>query len=96
MAVTLAVSYRARPGSEEEVAGFLRKMTELTRQEPGCLHYSAHRSVDDPRDFLLFEQYVDTAALEAHSSTDYFHRYVLQGAVPLLEERVRRTYAPLE
>lgn len=96
MAVTLAVTYRARAGSEDEVAEYLRKMMELTRAEPGCLHYSAHRSTEDRREFLLFEQYVDQAALDAHSASDYFRHYVLDGAIPLLEERVRRTYTPVE
>lgn len=95
MAVTLAVTWRARPGTEERIETILRRMTVLTNEEPGCLHYSVHRSVDDPREFLLFEQYVDEAGLEAHSTSDYFKENVLEGALPLLEERVRRTYTPL-
>ncbi len=95
MAVTLAVTWRARPGSEEEVAGILRTMVGLTNQEPGCLHYSAHRSTEDPVEFFLFEQYRDAAAFDAHQAADYFKQHVLGEALPLLEDRVRRFYEPL-
>ncbi len=96
MAVTLAVTWKARPGSEARISEILRTMVGLTNQEPGCLHYSAHRSKDDPRDFLLFEQYRDDAAFDAHQAADYFQRYVIGEALPLLEERVRRFYEPVQ
>ena len=95
MAVTLAVTWRARPGNEAAIEATLRAMVELTNREPGCLHFSAHRSTTDPTEFLIFEQYRDQTALDEHSNSDYFKHHVLEVAVPLLEDRVRRYYEPL-
>lgn len=95
MGYVLAVTWVARPGEEERVAEALRKMVPLTAAEPGCIHYRAHRSTDDPRRFFLFEEYVDESGLQAHMDSDHFKRHVLGEAVPLLEKRERLAYRPL-
>src|SRR5436190_19249072 len=91
----LAVTWVARAGEEERVAAILRQMVPLTRAEPGCVAYAAHRAADEPRRFFLFEEYVDEAALQAHSDSEHFRRHVLGEAVPLLERRERLSYVPL-
>jgi (4S)-4-hydroxy-5-phosphonooxypentane-2,3-dione isomerase len=96
MGYVLAVTWVATPGEEERVADVLRAMVPLTRAEPGCIQYTAHRSVDDPRRFFLFEEYVDEAALQAHTETDHFQRHVIGEAVPRLERRERLAYRPLD
>ncbi len=93
--IVLTATWRAKPGNEQRCAEILELMTPLTRAEPGCLFYQAHRSADDPRTFELYEQYVDQAALEAHSASDYFKQYVLGEAVPLLELRSRAFLEPI-
>ena len=98
MAYVLAVNWRAREGEEENVANLLRTMRPLCQGpgEPGCLVYEVSRSIDDPRDFFLYEVYVDEAAFQAHQETDYFRQNVLTEALPRLESRVRRPYEPLD
>jgi (4S)-4-hydroxy-5-phosphonooxypentane-2,3-dione isomerase len=95
MGYVLAVTWVARQGEEERVADALRKMVPATQAEPGCIHYYAHRSLDDPRRFFLFEEYVSEAGLQAHTQTEHFQRHVLGEAVPLLESRERLAYRPL-
>jgi quinol monooxygenase YgiN len=95
MGYVLAVTWRAKPGQEERVAEILRTMVPLTRQEPGCVHYYAHVATDDPRRFFLFEEYRDEAAFEAHCEADYFKKWVLGEAVPILESRDRLVYRSL-
>jgi quinol monooxygenase YgiN len=52
--------------------------------------------VDDPNAFLVYEAYVDEAAMEAHLETAHF-REIVQGRVnPLLESRESRTYRVIE
>jgi quinol monooxygenase YgiN len=96
MGYVLAVTWVAKPGEEERVASALRSMMPPTRAEPGCITYVAHRSLDDPRRFFLFEEYVDEGGLRAHMETDHFQRHVIGEAVPLLESRERLAYEPLE
>ena len=95
MGYVLAVTWVAKSGEEEAVAEILRKLVPLTQAEPGCVHYYAHRSTDDPRRFFLFEEYVDEDALRAHSESEHFQRYVLGEALPRLDSRERLSYQPL-
>ncbi len=43
------------------------RLTAMTRAEDeGCLTYVFHQRQDNPREFLLYEQWRDEAALDAH------------------------------
>ena len=95
MTVVLAVTWVAREGEREAVAELLRRLTPLSRAEPGCLQYDAHRDPDDPDRFFLFERYVDEAALEAHSTSAHFQELVVAEALPRLASRKRVALLPL-
>jgi (4S)-4-hydroxy-5-phosphonooxypentane-2,3-dione isomerase len=94
--IVLMVTYVAKEGREEELAARLREMTGYTRQEPGCLAYVAHRSQKEPRKFLLYERYVDEAALDAHRTSPYFRRIVQGEYHELLESRSPEFYTIVE
>jgi quinol monooxygenase YgiN len=96
MTVVLAVTWVAREGESDAVAGLLRQLMPLSRAEPGCLQYDAHRDPDDPNRFFLFERYADEAALEAHGASAQFQELVLGDAVPRLASRERLLLTPLE
>ena len=96
MTVVLAVTWVAREGESDAVAGLLRQLMPLSRAEPGCLQYDAHRDPDDPNRFFLFERYADEAALEAHGASAHFQELVLGDAVPRLASRERLLLTPLE
>lgn len=92
MAYVVTAFWHAREGQEDTVARVIEIMTPLSRAEPGCLYYQAHRSPDDPRLFFLYEQYVDAAGYEAHMATPHFERHVRGEAIPNLESRERAFY----
>jgi len=96
MAYVVCATWKARSGTEERVRQILAEMVKLTRQEPGCRLYQAHRSVEDPRVFFLYEQYADEQAFQSHTSSPYFRRLVLGEAVSVLESRQRALYLTLE
>jgi quinol monooxygenase YgiN len=85
----------AREGESDTVAEILREMTPLSRAELGCLQYDAYRHPDDPNTFVLFERYVDEAALEAHTASPHAQELVFGKALPLLEFRERTSLIPL-
>lgn len=93
MAYILAVSWTAKQGHEAEVHEYLRILGEASRQEPGVITYTTHVDPDNPREFFIYEKYHDISGLEAHQETEHFKEYVLEKAIPLLDSRVRRTYA---
>ncbi|HLG62213.1 MAG TPA: putative quinol monooxygenase [Ktedonosporobacter sp.] len=96
MAFVVAALWRAKKGQEETIARVIEKMTPLSKQEPGCLFYQAHRSKDDPQLFFLYEQYVSEAGYEAHMATPHFEQYVRGEALPHLESRERAFYETME
>lgn len=96
MAFVVAALWRAKKGQEETIARVIEKMTPLSKQEPGCLFYQAHRSKDDPQLFFLYEQYVNEAGYEAHMATPHFEQYVRGEAIPNLESRERAFYETME
>ena len=92
MAFVLAVTWTAKPGNEGRVREILEKLGEASRQEPGVITYTTHVDPDNPREFFIYEKYHDEGGLEAHQETDHFRKLVLEQAIPLLEERVRRQF----
>jgi autoinducer 2-degrading protein len=88
----VAAQYYAKQGKEDEIAAILQTMIPISSAEPGCALYTVNRSVDDPRKFLLYEQYHDRAGYEAHMATEPFKENILGKVVPMLETRVRDFY----
>ena len=96
MAYVVAATYWVKPGEEEKIREVLDTMAPLSRAEPGCLFYQAHRSPEDPQLFYLYEQYADEAAYEAHMASEHFTRLVKEEAIPeLLDERRREFFTTL-
>jgi quinol monooxygenase YgiN len=92
----LIARWTAAPGNEERIEAILLALATASREEPGCRIYRPTRGVDDPRVFVIYEEYDDEAALEAHSASDHFKRYVLEEGIPLLESRERAFYRTLD
>ena len=85
--VALIARYHVKPGHADEVVGPLRRMKPLVEaHEPGCTRYIAHRDGDL---VVLYEQYTDQAALEAHRETPHFAEIIEGEIAPLLERRER-------
>jgi autoinducer 2-degrading protein len=92
----VAAQYYTKEGKDHEVADVLRKMIPISRAEPGCAMYMVNRSADDPRKFLLYEQYRNKAGYEAHMATEAFKENILGKVVPMLETRERAFYEVVE
>jgi quinol monooxygenase YgiN len=97
MAYVVSAKWRAKEGKEERLLEVIREMTAPSRAEPGNVFYQAQRSVEDPRLFYLYEQYVDVSGYEAHMASEHFTRLVKQEAIPeLLEGRERAFYETID
>ena len=96
MAFAVAATWIAKPGEEGRVRRVILKMTPLSRAEEGNLHYQAQVASDDPCTFLLYEQYVDEAAYEAHKASTHFQELVFGYVLDYLEARRVSTYTTLD
>ncbi|HEX7736195.1 MAG TPA: antibiotic biosynthesis monooxygenase family protein [Ktedonobacteraceae bacterium] len=91
--IVLVARYFCKPGQGDAVEEALREMAPLVAaHEPGCKLYHASRAQDKPDQFLLYEQYVDEAALLSHRETAHFQRIIEGTIIPLLEKRERELY----
>ncbi len=77
------------PDDRAEIADLLMKLAEASRQEPGCVSYIPHRSEGDPDTVVIYEQYRDAAAEEAHRKSAHFKRYAVGGLYQKMLERSR-------
>jgi len=92
--ITLVVTYVIAEGREPEAESYLRALRTESRREPGCRTYEVHRSLEVPRTFLIFEQYDDLTALDAHRETPHFAHFGKNGLQTTMESRAAATYEP--
>jgi Antibiotic biosynthesis monooxygenase len=56
-----------KAGREDECAAIAKDLMATTRaQDRGCISYTFFRRADDPRELMLYEQWQDIDALNAH------------------------------
>ncbi|HLJ91341.1 MAG TPA: putative quinol monooxygenase [Candidatus Angelobacter sp.] len=90
--LVLKVDMIVKPGTEEKCKEYIGLLQEHSRKEAGCVMYIGHQSTEDSRKFLIYEQYVDAAALDAHRNSAHFKQYVSGGLDGLVEKRTRDFY----
>jgi quinol monooxygenase YgiN len=69
--LTLTARLTVKAGQEREFERIMSIAVPKVREEPGNHAYILHRSTQDPRVFMLYEEYDDQAALEAHRAHLY-------------------------
>jgi quinol monooxygenase YgiN len=77
--VSFTVRMTFRPEDREEIATILRELAVASRTEPGCVSYVPHRVESDPDTIVIYEQYRDMAALDAHRASPHFALYAIGG-----------------
>lgn len=71
--ISVVVSIRAIPARREEfLAAISANAAAAVRDEPGCLSFDVCEDTDEPNHFLLYEQYVDRAAVDEHRATPHY------------------------
>ena len=97
MPYVLNVRMTAREGEEDRAAELMRQLAAATQQEPGNIQWVGHRSTDNPRTFMVYEQYIDEDAFKAHGQSEHFKAIGVEQLFPLMEgERERNFYETLD
>jgi quinol monooxygenase YgiN len=96
MAFVLVARMTARDGEQDRVAELIPQLVEASRAEPGNVHYIAHRDPEDPRVFLMYEQYADESAFKEHGETEHFKTLAAGELFGLMESRERAVYETLD
>ena len=91
--IVLVAKYTCKPGNVPKVLEQLKKMKPLVEaSEPGCKFYQVSTSSENENLILLYEHYVDQAALAAHRETPHFKEIIEGTVIPMLENRARELY----
>lgn len=85
--ISFAVRMRFASEDRDNVLNALRHLAEASRREPGCVSYIPHEATDDSCQIMIYEQYRDEAALEAHRSSPHFHQHAIGGLYQWMRER---------
>lgn len=85
--ISFIVRLRFAPEDRAEVAETARLLAEASRTEPGCISYVPLTLEADPDTLLIFEQYIDPQALDAHRASAHFQRHAIGGLYQRMRER---------
>jgi len=85
--ISFTVRLRFKSEDREQMREALRAATAASRKEPGCVTYIPHFVDGDPDTILIYEQYKDEAAVEAHRASEHFKKYVVGGLYQRMLER---------
>jgi quinol monooxygenase YgiN len=96
MAFVLVARMTTREGEQDRAAELIDKLAAGSRAEPGNVQYIPHRDVENPRVFMIYEQYRDKAAFEEHGQTEHFKTLAAGELFGLMEERERTFYETID
>jgi quinol monooxygenase YgiN len=85
--VSFVVRMRFKPEDRADIEQIMHGLTPPSRAEEGCVTYIPHWMESEPSTLLIYEQYVDEAALEFHRSSPHFAKY---GTGGLLQKMLGR------
>jgi quinol monooxygenase YgiN len=85
--VSFVVRLTFKPEDIAEITETLGLLTAESRREPGCVTYIPHQLKEDPNTVLIYEQYRDEAALEAHRESAHFKKYAIGHLYQRMRER---------
>lgn len=70
--LTLIAKLRAKPGMESRVRETFGALRTPTHKEEGCVYYEMHQSLENPSEFVFYENWASAAHLDAHMKTPHF------------------------
>lgn len=85
--ISFIVRMRFAQEDRKEVLDAVQQLAVASRQEPGCVSYIPHELAGDSSLLMIYEQYRDEAALEAHRASPHFHKYAIGGLFQWMKER---------
>ena len=85
--ISFIVRMRFAQEDRNNVLEAVRQLAEASRREPGCISYIPHELAGDSSLVMIYEQYRDEAALEAHRASPHFHQHAIGGLFQWMKER---------
>jgi len=74
--ITVTAYMQAAEGKQVELKKILEGLLEPTWNERGCLQYDLYSDQKDPNSFVIFEQWEDDKAYEAHTKNAHILKFL--------------------
>jgi quinol monooxygenase YgiN len=85
--ISFTVRMRFRSDDRARVAEILSALAQASRKEPGCVHFLPHTVDGEPDTVVIYEQYRDQSARDAHRGSPHFQEYAVGGLYQLMLDR---------
>lgn len=85
--ISFIVRMRFAQEDRAAVLSAVQHLAEASRKEPGCVTYIPHEMAGDSSMIMIYEQYRDEVALEAHRASPHFHEHAIGGLFQWMKER---------
>jgi len=73
--ITIIAFITAKAGMQQQVREVLLDLVAQTRKEKGCVNYDLHESQDNPREFVMYENWESAADLDAHARSEHLQAF---------------------
>ncbi|MGL6341163.1 MAG: putative quinol monooxygenase [Waterburya sp.] len=83
--LTIIAHIKAKPGMEQRMQQDLLGLLAPTRSEPGCITFDLLSDINDPTVFILYENWENQAAIDAHFEQPYVKQVLQAYEVTLAE-----------
>jgi quinol monooxygenase YgiN len=70
--ITITALMKASEGHADDLAKAIKDYAPKFLKDPGCKMYKVVKRLDNPNQFLFYEQYENDEALKFHSSAPHF------------------------
>lgn len=85
--ISFTVRMKFRPEDRQRIVELLTELAKASRQEPGCVNYVPHSVDGEPDTVVIYEQYADQRAVDAHRASSHFRDYAVGGLYQLMLDR---------
>jgi len=85
--ISFTVRMKFRPEDRQRIVELLTGLATASRQEPGCVTYVPHTVDGEPDVVVIYEQYKDQKAVDAHRASSHFRDYAVGGLYQLMLDR---------
>jgi len=89
--ITTVCNVHVKPDRIDDFRDASLANAEGSRQEPGITRFDLFQQADDPTRFILYEEYLDADATQAHKQTPHYLAW--REAVADMMDTPRQTYS---
>jgi quinol monooxygenase YgiN len=96
--ITVIATIHPKPGHADALIGEMQANVANVHDEPGCLHYTYHRGIDDPEAIVVIERWASEEALMAHAAAPHMMEFSARAQVHRASpaDVVRYVMVPIE